>query len=51
VVLLADIETHGARAFGVTDESQAAGIPMLDEFKQHPSLHRLVVEGYEVITF
>ena len=40
-----------ARAFGATEAIQAAGIPLLDEFKQHPSIHRLVVEGYEVITF
>lgn len=40
-----------ARAFGVTDEINAAGIQLLDEFKQHPSLHRLVVDGYAVITF
>ena len=40
-----------ARAYAVRDEIEAAGIPFLDEFRGHPSIHRLVKEGYEIITF
>ena len=40
-----------AAAFGAKDAIQAEGIPLLDEFERHPSLRRLVNDGYEVITF
>ncbi len=40
-----------AAAFGVKDRLESAGIPLLDEYDQHPSLRRLVVEGYQVLTF
>lgn len=40
-----------AQAFGVKDEVTKAGVPLLEEHDRHPSLRRLVVDGYEVITF
>ena len=40
-----------AEAFGVKDEVTRAGVALLEEHDRHPSLRRLVVEGYEVITF
>ncbi len=40
-----------ATAFGVKDEVQASGIPLLTEYKGHQSLRERVVQGYQVITF
>lgn len=40
-----------AGAFGVKDELERRGIPLLDDFAQHPSLRSLIAEGYHVITF
>lgn len=39
-----------AKAFGVKTEIEKAGIHLLDEYKNHPSLRNLFVEGYQVIT-
>ncbi len=40
-----------ADAFGVTESVKAAGVPLLGEYDRHPSLRKLVTEGYQVITF
>ncbi len=40
-----------AAAFGVTQEVKAAGVPLLDDHEQHPSLRKLVVDDYQVISF
>lgn len=40
-----------AQAFGVKESVQQAGVALLDEHDRHPSLRRLVANGYEVITF
>ncbi len=40
-----------AGAFGATAAVEAAGVPLLDEYHQHPSLRRLVAEGFTVLTF
>ena len=40
-----------AQAFGVKDAVQQAGVELLDEHDRHPSLRRLVNNGYEVITY
>ncbi len=40
-----------ARAFEVYDQAEELGLSFLAEYNQHPSLRRLVAEGYEVITF
>jgi len=38
-------------AYGVKDEVEAAGVALLDEYAKHPSIRRLVSEGYHVLTF
>jgi hypothetical protein len=40
-----------SRAYGVKDSVQAAGVPLLDEYDGHPSLHRFASQGYQVLTF
>jgi hypothetical protein len=40
-----------AEAYGVRDQVEAAGIPLLDEYERHPSLRSLLVDGYDVVTF
>lgn len=40
-----------SRAYGVRDEVEAAGVPLLREYADHPSLRRLIADGYQVITF
>ncbi len=40
-----------AASFGVKEELQASNFPLIEEYKGHPSLKRLVSEGYRVITF
>ena len=49
-----DIEgacAYCARTFGVKDEGQESGVELLEEFEGHPSLAKLVTQGYQVITF
>jgi hypothetical protein len=40
-----------AGAFGVKEKIKKTGVPLLEEYSGHPSLQRLVSEGYQVITF
>lgn len=40
-----------ARAYGVKDAIEVAGIPLLDDYKGHPSVRDLMVEGRHVVTF
>ncbi len=40
-----------ARAYGVKNELESIGVELLDEYKGHPSVRQLIVDGYEVITF
>jgi hypothetical protein len=40
-----------AKSFGVKQQVQKSGIPLLEEYAGHPSLQRLVSQGYQVITF
>ncbi len=40
-----------ARAYGVKDAIEAAGIPLLDEYRGHPSVRDLMLEGRQVVTF
>jgi hypothetical protein len=40
-----------AVSFDVEEEVQASGIPLLEEYKGHPSLKRLISQGYKIITF
>ena len=40
-----------AASFGVEEEVQASGVPLMEEYRGHPSLKRLMSEGYKIITF
>ncbi len=40
-----------AGAFQVKEEVQRAGVDLIDEYRGHPSVKRLVEQGYEVVTF
>jgi hypothetical protein len=40
-----------ANPFGVRDEVEASGVPLLTEYRGHQSLRKLVKEGFEIITF
>ena len=40
-----------AVSFGVREEVEASGVPLLTEYRGHQSRRRLINEGYEVITF
>lgn len=40
-----------AKAFGVRKEVEAAGIALLEDFEQHPSLRSYLADGYQVVTF
>lgn len=49
--LIAGACSYCANAFGVKDDIDAAGIERLDEFEGHPSVRKLVSNGYQVLTF
>ena len=40
-----------ASAYGVTDAVERAGVPLLAEYDEHPSIKRLIDAGYAVVTF
>ncbi len=40
-----------AAAFGVKEEVERSGIPLLGEYEGHPSIRKLVSQGYQIITF
>lgn len=40
-----------SQAFGVKDLVEKAGVPLLSEYKDHPSIRSLFIDGYDVITF
>jgi len=40
-----------SQAFGVREQVETAGIPLLDEYRRHPSIRRLVEDGYQVLIF
>lgn len=43
--------SYCAQAFGVKNEIVKSGLPLLDEFKGHPSFRGLFAEGYQVVVF
>ena len=43
--------SYCAKAYGVREAVAANDIPLLDEFDEHPSVRKLVVAGYQVLTF
>ena len=40
-----------AVSFGVKEEIQANGVPLLTEYRGHQSIRRLINEGYEIVSF
>jgi hypothetical protein len=40
-----------AGRYGVKEQVEQAGIALLDEYEQHPSIRRLLTDGYQVVTF
>jgi hypothetical protein len=40
-----------AVSFGVRDEVEASGVPLLTEYRGHQSLRKLIKEGFEIVTF
>lgn len=40
-----------AVSFGVKDEIEARGVPLLTEYRGHQSIRRLINEGYEIVSF
>jgi hypothetical protein len=43
--------TYCARAYGVEEAVREAGIPLLDEYKKHPSIRARITRGAAVVTF
>lgn len=43
--------SYCAGAYGVKDKVAAAGLPLVDEFKGHPSFKSLIDDGYTLLTF
>lgn len=43
--------SYCASSFGVKEEVENSDVPLLEEYAGHPSLQKLVSEGYQVITF
>lgn len=39
-----------AKAFHVKEQLESAQVPLLADYKQHPSIRQLVVDGYQIIT-
>jgi hypothetical protein len=40
-----------ATSFGVREEVEASGVPLLTEYRGHQSLRKVIKEGYQVVTF
>jgi hypothetical protein len=40
-----------ATDFGVKSQVENAGVALLAEYKQHPSLRNLIAEGFQVVSF
>ncbi len=40
-----------ATAFGVREEVEASGIPLLTQYKGQQSLRERLIQGYQVVTF
>jgi len=40
-----------AGAYGVKDEIEGTDVELLDEFEGHPSVRKLISNGYEILTF
>ena len=43
--------SYCAGAYKMTEKIEAADIPLIDEFKGHPSFKKLIDAGYQVLVF
>jgi hypothetical protein len=43
--------SYCANAYGVKDDIESGDVDLIDEFDGHPSVHKLVSNGYQVLTF
>ena len=43
--------SYCATVYGVKDEIESENVDLIDEFDGHPSVRKLVSNGYEVMTF
>ncbi|MBA2434731.1 MAG: DsrE family protein [Chthoniobacterales bacterium] len=43
--------SYCAGAYKMTEKIEAANIPLIDEFKGHPSFKKLIDDGYQVLVF
>lgn len=48
---VAGICRYCARAFDVYDKAESLRLPMLAEYRQHPSIRTRVADGYQVLIF
>lgn len=48
---VAGVCSYCAGAYQVKDKIQAAGLPLAADFREHPSLKRLIDEGFQILTF
>jgi hypothetical protein len=48
---IAGVCAYCAGAFGVKEAVVAQGVQLVGEYEGHPSVRRLVHDGYQVITF
>jgi hypothetical protein len=43
--------SYCSKAFGVKAQVESSGLPLLEEYNNHPSLLNLVKDGYQVLIF
>lgn len=43
--------SYCAARYGVKEQVKQAGIALLDEYEEHPSIRKLLAGGYQVVTF
>ncbi len=48
---IAGVCKYCAAAFGVKNQIEKLGLPLVGEFDDHPSLRKYLAEGYHVLTF
>jgi hypothetical protein len=43
--------SYCASAFGVKEQIESTSVRLLTDYRGHPSLHKYVTDGYQVVTF
>jgi hypothetical protein len=49
--LVAGACAYCADAYGAKDQVEQAGVELMDDYEGHPSVRKLIFEGYQVMTF